>query len=98
LRLANSDETKTYCIYNAADDSELRMGDWLDLVAAYAHLPRPPRVTRERIADLLPAEALSFMSESRRLDNARLKQVLGLRLSYPTVREGLAHEHALGIY
>ena len=85
-------------IYNAADDSELRMGEWLDLVADHAGLPRPPRVTRERVAELVPAETLSFMSESRRLDNARLKQVLGVRLSYPTVREGLAHEHALGIH
>jgi nucleoside-diphosphate-sugar epimerase len=85
-------------VYNTADDSELRMGDWLDLVADYAHLPRPPRVARERIADLVPPGALSFMSESRRLDNARLKQVLGVRLSYPTVREGLAHEPALGVH
>jgi len=85
-------------IYNAADDSELRMGDWLDLVADYAHLPRPPRVARDRIVHFVPPQALSFMSESRRLDNARLKQVLGVRLSYPTVREGLAHEHALGMH
>jgi hypothetical protein len=33
---------------------------------------------------------LSFTSESRRLDNARMKRELGLRLRYPTVREGLA--------
>jgi nucleoside-diphosphate-sugar epimerase len=85
-------------VYNAADDTELRMGDWLDLVADYAHLPRPPRVARERIADLVPPGTLSFMSESRRLENARLKQVLGVRLSYPTVREGLAHERALGVH
>ena len=46
---------------------------------------------------MFPAEAttvmgavqLSFMSESRRLDNQRLKTELGLRLRYPTVREGL---------
>jgi hypothetical protein len=43
-------------------------------------------------------DALSFMQESRRLDNARLKQVLGVRLRYPTVDEGLRHEHAIGIH
>jgi hypothetical protein len=32
---------------------------------------------------------LSFMSESRRLDNQRLKRELRLQLRYPTVREGL---------
>jgi hypothetical protein len=33
---------------------------------------------------------LSFMSESRRMVNTRMKQELGVRLRYPTVREGLA--------
>jgi hypothetical protein len=45
----------------------------------------------------VPPELLSFMNESRRLDNTRLKQTLGVRLRYPTVREGLKHEHAAGI-
>ncbi|HET7365121.1 MAG TPA: NAD-dependent epimerase/dehydratase family protein [Burkholderiales bacterium] len=85
-------------VYNAADDTELLIGDWLDLVADHAGLPRPPRVSRERIADLAPPELLSFMRESRRLDNARLKHVLGVRLRYPSVHEGLRHEHAVGIH
>ena len=33
--------------------------------------------------------ALSFMSESRRLDNTRLKRELRLVLRYPTVESGL---------
>jgi hypothetical protein len=33
---------------------------------------------------------LSFMSESRRLDNNRLKRELGVRLRWPRVQEGLA--------
>jgi nucleoside-diphosphate-sugar epimerase len=85
-------------VYNIADDTELLMGDWLDLVADHAGRPRPPRMPRERIAELVPAELLSFMQESRRLDNARLKHVLGVRLRYPTVREGLRHEHPIGIH
>ncbi len=32
---------------------------------------------------------LSFMSESRRMDNTRLKNELRVALHYPTVREGL---------
>lgn len=85
-------------IYNAADDTELLMGDWLDRVADYVGLPHPPRAPRERIAERVPAELWSFMRESRRLDNARLKQVLGVRLRYPTVYAGLRHEHAIGIH
>ncbi len=84
-------------IYNVADDSDLRMGDWMDLVAGHAGLPKPPRVPRSRIAELVSPEVLSFMNESRRLDNRRMKTVLGVKLRYPTVHEGLGHEHAIGI-
>ena len=36
-----------------------------------------------------PPTQLSFMSESRRLDNGRLKRELKLALRYPTVHRGL---------
>lgn len=84
-------------IYNVGDDSNLRMGDWMDLVAGHAGLPKPPRVPRNRIAAEVSPEVLSFMNESRRLDNRRMKTVLGVQLRYPTVHQGLAHEHAVGI-
>ena len=83
--------------YNASDDSQLKMGAWFDLVADRAGLPRPPRIARAEAAGRVPPELLSFMNESRRLDNTRLKRTLGVRLRYPTVREGLEHEHAAGI-
>lgn len=84
-------------VYNVADDSDLRMADWMDLVAAHAGLPKPPRVPASRIAEHVSPAVLSFMNESRRLDNRRMKAVLGVRLRYCTVHEGLAHEHAIGI-
>jgi nucleoside-diphosphate-sugar epimerase len=76
-------------VYNAADDSELCMGDWFDLVADRAGLPRPPRIARAHAEQRIPAPLRSFMSESRRLVNRRLKTELGVRLRYPTVFEGL---------
>ena len=76
-------------IYHASDDSELKMGDYFDLAADLYGLPRPPRVARSTAQDLLPLVLLSFMGESRRLDNARMKQELRLRLRYPTVADGL---------
>lgn len=84
-------------VYNASDDTQLMMGEWFDLVADRAGLPRPPRIARSEAAGRIPAGMLSFMSESRRLDNRRLKRVLGVRLRYPTVSEGLAHEHTVGV-
>jgi nucleoside-diphosphate-sugar epimerase len=83
--------------YNAADDSEMRMADWLDLVADRHALPRPQRLPRAELKAKVSAELYSFMSESRRLDNRRLKRELGIRLRYPTVYEGLKHEHAAGV-
>lgn len=76
-------------VYNVADDTEMKMGDWLDLVADSSGVPRLPRVPRDQITN-------PFISESRRLDNRRLKQELGIRLRYPTVHEGLRHELAAG--
>jgi len=83
-------------IYNAADDSEIRMADWLDLVAERHALAKPPRLPRAELEAKVPAELYSFMNESRRLDNRRMKRELGIRLRYPTVYEGLKHEHAAG--
>ena len=74
---------------NASDDTQLKMGDYFDLAADLYQLPRPPRVARSTAQDALPLMLLSFMSESRLLDNTRLKQELRLRLRYPTVAQGL---------
>jgi nucleoside-diphosphate-sugar epimerase len=74
---------------NVVDDTELKMGDYFDLAADLYGLPRPPRVARDAASDQLPLMLLSFMSESRRLRNERMKRELGLRLRYPSVAEGL---------
>jgi len=76
-------------LYNAADDSEMKMGDYFDLVADRCGLPRPPRVARAEAEAAIPAALLSFMRESRRLENRKLKELLRVRLKYPTVREGV---------
>jgi len=75
--------------YNACDDTELRMGEWFDSLADAFGLARPPRVSRAEAGKVLSAVQLSFMGESRRLDNTRLKRELRLRLRYPTVRDGI---------
>lgn len=76
-------------LYNVCDDTEMKLGDWLDLVAERMRLPRPPRIARSEATGRIPEELLSFMSESRRLVNRRMKEQLGIRLSYPTVHEGV---------
>ena len=74
---------------NVNDDSDLRMADYMDLAASLWQLPKPPRISRLQAEKTLPPMTLSFMSESRRMNNQRLKQSLRFKLRYPTVREGL---------
>jgi len=76
-------------LYNASDDTQLKMGEWFDLLARRLGLPKPVRVSRKDAAHRIPAPMLSFMSESRRLVNRRMKEVLGVKLRYPTVHEGV---------
>lgn len=76
--------------YNICDDSDIRMGDWFDMLADAFGLPRPPRVTRTEAQKRLSPQLLSFLNESRRLVNTRMKRELGLRLRYPTVAAGIA--------
>ncbi len=76
-------------VYNVNDDTSLMMGDYFDRAADLYGLPRPPRVPRSTAKEQLSLMLLSFMSESRRMDNTRMKQELRLRLRYPTIDSGL---------
>lgn len=76
-------------VVNASDSTHMKMGDYFDLAADLYGLPRPPRVPRSAAQQQLSLMVLSFMSESRRLDNQRMREELGLRLRYPSVADGL---------
>ena len=75
--------------YNACDDSQLKMGEYFDLVADRFGLPRAPRISRRAAQSEMSPLQLSFMSESRRLDNRRSKRELRFRLNYPHVADGI---------
>lgn len=77
-------------VINASDDSEMKMGDYFDLVADAHGLPRPPRLQRVELAAQVSPMMLSFMRDSRRLSNRRLKQELRVRLLWPTVESALS--------
>lgn len=77
-------------VYHASDDGMMKMGDYFDIIADAYHLPRPPRIDRAEAQRVLPESLLSFMNESRRLTNVRMKRELQVRLRYPSVRHTLA--------
>jgi nucleoside-diphosphate-sugar epimerase len=76
-------------VVNASDDSELRMGDYFDLAADLHGLARPPRLSRSEAAASLSPLQMSFLGESRRLVNRRLKEELRVVLRHATVMQGL---------
>ena len=76
-------------VYHASDDSELKMGEYFDRVAERFGLPKPERLTRSAAANSLSPMQLSFMGESRRLDNQRITRELRAKLRYPRVEDGI---------
>ena len=80
---------KTNRAYNTNDDSELKLGEYFDLVADKLNLPRPPRFSRDIVKQTVSSAQWSFMQDSRRLTNARIKKEMRLRLKFPTLVDAL---------
>ncbi len=76
-------------VYHSSDDSDLKMGDYFDVVADACHLPRPPRLPRDAVKLAVSPMLWSFMNESRRLSNARMKHELKVKLAYAKVTDML---------
>jgi nucleoside-diphosphate-sugar epimerase len=76
-------------VIHASDDTSLKMGEYFDVVADAFGLARPPRITRAEAEQQVEPTLLSFMRESRRLVNRRLKEELRVRLRYPSVDDFL---------
>ena len=81
---------RTCRVYNASDDSRLKMGEYFDSVADTFGLPHIPRISRAEAQRVMPESLLSFMNESRQLINRRMKSELKVKLRYPTVGDMLA--------
>ena len=77
-------------IYNVSDGQPTTMTDYFNRVADACGLPRPPQISREQAEQQLSANMLSFLNESRRIDNTRVRTELGVRLIYPDLDAGLA--------
>src|SRR5262249_17291332 len=83
-------------VFNVTDDEPTPPGIPIEFAAALLGVPPPPEVP---FADAVPAMsemARSFYAESKRVRNARIKDGLGVRLAYPTYREGLRALCAIG--
>lgn len=75
--------------YNVVDDSDLKMAEYFDRVVAAFGLSPPPRLSRGEAEQRMSPLQISFLRESRRIGNRRLKEELKMRLAYPTVDDGI---------
>jgi nucleoside-diphosphate-sugar epimerase len=81
-------------IWNVSDDEPAPPQDVVTYAAMLLGIDPPPEQSVER-ADLSPL-ARSFYNENKRASNDKIKQTLGIRLSFPTYREGLTALHEAG--
>ncbi len=80
-------------VYHAVDDDQMKMGDYFDTLADAYQLSRPPRLPRAEVQRVVSPMMWSFMNESRRLTNARMKEELRVRLTYPSVKDWLRNRN-----
>lgn len=87
--LAAAHRDKASGIYNICDGHPTTMTDFFYRVADLLQLPRPPAITLEQARRQLGAGMLSYLAESKRLDNRRMREELGIEPLYPTLECGL---------
>ncbi len=76
-------------VYNVSDGSPGTMIDYFNRIAELAGLPLPPEISLSQAEHQLSTGMLSYMQESRRVDNSKLKKELGVTLIHPSMESGL---------
>jgi nucleoside-diphosphate-sugar epimerase len=77
-------------VFNVSDGQPGTMTQYFNAVADLLGLPRPPQVSLEEAQQVMKPLMLSYISESRRMDNRKMLEKLGIELLYPTLAAGLA--------
>ena len=91
---ASIERPRAGAVYNLADDEPAPPQDVTAYAAALGGIEPPPAIPFEEAA--LAPMAASFYAENRRVANRLIKDELGVRLAYPTYREGLRTLHEAG--
>ena len=76
-------------IYNVSDGTPSTMTEYFNRVADLKDIPRPPVIDREQARQELPATMLSYLQESRRIDNGKMLKEFDMQLRYPSLETGL---------
>jgi hypothetical protein len=76
-------------VFNVTDDAPTPQGEPIAFAADLLGVAPPPEIPFAEAAKAMSPMGLSFYGESKRVRNDKLKRELGVRLRYPTYREGL---------
>jgi len=87
--LAAAERAAGGTLYNVSDGQHGTMTDYFLAVADAFELPRPPLIAMADAERLLSPAMVSYLRESRRIDNRRLLEELNVELAYPTLEAGL---------
>jgi nucleoside-diphosphate-sugar epimerase len=76
-------------IYNVSDGTSSNMTEYFNTIADFCGLDRPPLVGWQEAEKTISTGMLSYLKESRRMDNSKMINQLGIKLIYPTLKDGL---------
>lgn len=76
-------------IYNVSDGTNSNMTEYFNTIADFVDLPRPPLVDWDEAEKTISQGMLSYLKESRRMDNSKMMKELEIKLRYPSLKEGL---------
>ena len=88
--VAAADPERPDGIFNVSDGHPTTMTDYFFRVADQLGLPRPPTISLEEARESLSPGMLSYLAESKRLDNKKMRKLLGVEPLYPNLLAGLA--------
>lgn len=87
--LAAAEKGEAGEIFNVSDGHPGTMTEYFNAVADALGYPRPRQVTMEEAREVMSPLMLSYVSESRRMDNSKMLTRLGIKLLYPTLADGM---------
>jgi len=88
--IAAAERGKPGAVYNVSDGQPSTMSRYFKDIALAYRLPMPAEVSLAEAQQVMSAGMLSYLKESRRLDNSRMLKELGVVLKYPNLKAGLA--------
>jgi len=87
--LVAANKAKHAEIFNVSDGKPGTMTDWFNQVADFLELPRPPQISMQQAEREMSAGMLSYLKESRRIDNSKMLKQLDITLQYESIGKGI---------